>query len=296
MTVNAEFPPDRYVGDGTTTTYAYTFTVHDPSWIVVTVDNSLVEFTVDNGTVILADPPATAAEIIIDRAVPLNQLTAYQIHGPFPAKAHENALDKLTMAVQDSRADDRDIADELAKKADVVHAHNIEDVHGLQDQLNLKADGADLALKVNRSGDTITGILRVNVQGSEPTAVAQRALVDGVLDSLVGAIVRGVLDISGGDGSLPASPANGDVYFIGVGGTITVSDGSGPAVPTAIEAGDRIIWIESESYWLNQASIASIAASNVITTPFDDVIGDGRYHVLRPRTVGIEFTYRMGEG
>lgn len=44
--------------------------------------------------------PATGTTLVIARNVPITQLTDYTANDPFPAETHEQALDKLTMEVQ----------------------------------------------------------------------------------------------------------------------------------------------------------------------------------------------------
>jgi len=52
------------------------------------------------GTVITTVARAAGSEIAIERIVPITQETAYQRNDPFPERAHEQALDKLTMIGQ----------------------------------------------------------------------------------------------------------------------------------------------------------------------------------------------------
>ena len=54
----------------------------------------------NGGTVVLAEMPLNGTKITIMRVVELTQLTDYQEAGTFPAKLHEQALDKLTMQIQ----------------------------------------------------------------------------------------------------------------------------------------------------------------------------------------------------
>ena len=54
----------------------------------------------NGGTVVLAEMPLNGTKITIMRVVELTQLTDYQEAGTFPAELHEQALDKLTMQIQ----------------------------------------------------------------------------------------------------------------------------------------------------------------------------------------------------
>lgn len=85
------------------------------------------------------------------------------------------------------------------------------------------------------------------------------------LDQIIEAITKpllykAVLDVSTGDAALPVSPANGDLYIIGIGGTITVStDGAAPA-PTAVIPGQQIVYNGGEARW-DLVPLSQIAAS-----------------------------------
>lgn len=54
-----------------------------------------------DGTITLGTPALAGDIITIERRSPTDQLTVYTAGTAFPAKSHENALDKLTMHVQD---------------------------------------------------------------------------------------------------------------------------------------------------------------------------------------------------
>ena len=74
--------------------------------------------------------------------------------------------------------------------------------------------------------NTSSGLAANTVQGA----------VDEIVE-IIGQIAQaftysGVLDVSAGDSALPTSPSNGDIYAIGVGGTISVSTNGAAAVPT----------------------------------------------------------------
>ena len=111
-----------YVGNGSTTQFAYTFRILDASHLTVIktavsgADTTLTlttDYTVDGvgnasgGNVTMVAAPATGEKITILRGVPLTQETDWQNQGPFYAETVEDAVDKLTMAAQqlDERLD-----------------------------------------------------------------------------------------------------------------------------------------------------------------------------------------------
>ena len=109
--------------------------------------------------------------------------------------------------------------------------------------------------------NTISGLTSVNVK----SAIDE---IKNLIDNLPSSVVyRGQLDVSAGDSALPASPTNGDLYFISVGGTITVSTAGGTPTPTAVNVGDQIIYNGTLSQWdLSEAVDQAISISYDNTT------------------------------
>ena len=104
-----------YVGNGSTTVFAYTFRILDEAHLTVIktavdgADTTLTlttDYTVSGvgdaagGNVTMVTAPAAGEKITILRGVPLTQGTDWQNQGPFYAETVEDAVDKLTMAVQ----------------------------------------------------------------------------------------------------------------------------------------------------------------------------------------------------
>lgn len=111
MTVSSEISRNSYNGNGVTDTFFYTFRILDEDHISVYVDDVLktitTHYTVSDvgesggGSIVFNTPPPTGtANVVFLRNVPITQETDYVENDPFPAAAHENALDKLTMIVQ----------------------------------------------------------------------------------------------------------------------------------------------------------------------------------------------------
>jgi hypothetical protein len=99
---------NRYVGNGSTTSFTYNFKINDQSHIEVSLDNVVQTsgFTVtgvgnaNGGTVNFATAPANGVKVVLRRNVPYTQLIDYITGDKFPADTHEAALDQLTMAAQ----------------------------------------------------------------------------------------------------------------------------------------------------------------------------------------------------
>lgn len=119
MTVSTEVDHNEYTGNGVTTTFNYTFRIFKKSDLVVQVvdlnDNITVltldtDYTVTGaggyvgGNVILATALANGYQISISRELPVTQETDLRNQGKFFAEVHEDALDKLTMLIQQVRS------------------------------------------------------------------------------------------------------------------------------------------------------------------------------------------------
>ena len=116
MTVSSEVKRKDYAGNGSTNNFAtvFRFLQNSDVKVILTVDSTGVEtvqteitnytLTGDGndlgGTVVMIIAPATGVTLTIKRDVPLTQGTDYVENDDFPAQSHEDALDKLTMIVQ----------------------------------------------------------------------------------------------------------------------------------------------------------------------------------------------------
>jgi len=125
MTVATSTNVNSYAGNGSTTTFAYAFKIFEDSDLTVVLINDTTgvettqtltaDYTVtgagsaSGGNVVFGTAPASGVTVKIRRVLPLTQNTDYVANDPFPAEAHEQALDKLTMLVQ-QEASDLDLA------------------------------------------------------------------------------------------------------------------------------------------------------------------------------------------
>lgn len=111
MTVSSSTSRNSYNGNGTTDTFAYTFRILDETHVAVYEDGVLKTITThytvtgvgdaSGGNIVFVTPPVTGTlNVVFVRNVPITQETDYVENDPFPAASHEDALDKLTMIVQ----------------------------------------------------------------------------------------------------------------------------------------------------------------------------------------------------
>jgi len=121
MTVSTSTSFVSYSGNGSNVTFAYPFKIFQDSDLVVTlVDDTtgvvtaqsiVTHYTVTGagtdagGNVVFITAPASGKTVKIRRLLAATQETDYVANDPFPAEAHEDALDKLTMLIQQEVAD-----------------------------------------------------------------------------------------------------------------------------------------------------------------------------------------------
>ena len=136
-----------YSPSSPTTGFSVTFPFLDASWLKVTkttiatgvavVLTQGVDYTVQipragsNGVVTTTSSVTSTHTLKIERVVPLTQETAFRNQGSFRAAAHEDALDKLTMALQQvqsglaSTIAQADIDSSIATHAALADAHTV---------------------------------------------------------------------------------------------------------------------------------------------------------------------------
>ena len=244
MTVSTATSFNSYAGNGSTTSFAYAFKIFQDSNLVVTLVNDATgvettqtlttDYTVtgagsdSGGNVVFGTAPASGNTVVIRRVLPVTQETNYVPNDPFPAEAHEDALDKLTMLVQQEVA-----SSELAvqfPEGDVGSGINniLPSVTGRSDKL-LKF-GLDGGVEVIAASDLGNAIIGANY----------------AVDTFTGTGSTTVYTLS----AAPGSKANTAIYIDGVyqakanysvsGSTLTFT--TAPPLNSAIEVviGDAI--------------------------------------------------------
>jgi len=117
MTISSTTVKNSYSGNGTLTTFNYTFKIFADSDLQViirdatateTVKTLTTHYTVtgagnaNGGTIVFTSGniPSATETVVIRRAVPQTQAIDYIANDPFPAESHEEGLDRAMMAVQ----------------------------------------------------------------------------------------------------------------------------------------------------------------------------------------------------
>ena len=110
MTNPVQIPLNHYVGNGSKTSYAFTFYLIEPVDLIVLVDNVLQtnysEYTIrpdylTGGYIDFAVAPDDLADILIYRRTTKSQNVDYEDFTSFPADTHEWNLDKITKILQE---------------------------------------------------------------------------------------------------------------------------------------------------------------------------------------------------
>jgi len=237
MTVSSTTKRNSYTGNGSTTTFAYSFKIFDDDDITVilrttatgteTVQTKTTHYSVtgvgsaSGGNVVFGSAPTSAQTVVLLRQTAQTQATDYTPNDPFPAASHEDALDKLTLMAQDQQ----DELDRTIKLSRTNTMTSTEFTVGATDRANkvLGFDGngeltvtqelgtfrGDFAASTSYSArdiirDTSTGnIFIVNEahtsSGSEPlTSNANSAKYTLLIESATAGVVAGTVTASRG--------------------------------------------------------------------------------------------------
>lgn len=108
MTVQDVTNTIDYIGDGFQTSFAFVFRADDTTWIDLNFTTDLLSITLNadqdsapGGSVEYSVAPPNLQLIRITRITPQDQDLDYTRYDAFDSESHEDALDKLTMQVQD---------------------------------------------------------------------------------------------------------------------------------------------------------------------------------------------------
>lgn len=259
MTLSTTTSKISYAGDGSTVSFSIPFlfltdgditaTLRDANgtettWILATQYTLAGAGVAAGGTLTVETSPtdytpASGETLVIRRIVAETQGTDYPEGGAFPASAHEDALDKLTMLVQQK-------SEELVRALLFPTSDPASSLGEVPNSTNraskfLGFDAAGVPVASAGSVDTLTVSAFMATVLDDANAAAARATLgagtgDGTLDDLVGDTtpqLGGTLDTNGkaideSEGSAVASAATADIWAtdgntVHVTGTTTIT-------------------------------------------------------------------------
>ena len=117
MTVTTTTNRNEYSGNGTQTTFPYTYKIFKDTDLQVYVNGVLqtltTHYTVSGvgnatgGDVVFVTAPANGAKVLLLRVLPATQETSYPSNDKFPAKVHEDLADRAIMLIQQLQETDK---------------------------------------------------------------------------------------------------------------------------------------------------------------------------------------------
>lgn len=306
MTISSTTSRVSYNGNGVLVNFTVPFYFLDDTHLLVTkyvvssgVTTTLAlttDYTVvgsgvlTGGTITCVVAPATGTQIIITRNVPFTQETDYIENDPFPAEVHEQALDKLTMEVQqiDEQVDrsvkmpitssltDVELPNFTGKGEYIVRINaaetNLEAVNAVDAALAGSITPVDGGFLVGNGTEFVT----------ETDAVARASLGLGTLAtqnastvSITGGAISGITDLAVADGGTGASSASDARTNLGlaIGSNVQAYDATLASLASLGTAADKIAyttgidtWAEAAITTAGRALIDDASASDQRTT------------------------------
>jgi len=218
------------------------------------------------GSITCVVAPATGTQIIITRNVPLTQETNYIENDPFPAEVHEQALDKLTMEVQqiDEQVDrsvkmpitssltDVELPNFTGKGEYIIRINaaetNLEAVNSVDAALSgtltptdggfIVGDGTDFVVETGATARTSMGLGSIATQSSASV-------------SITGGSITGITDLAVTDGGTGASSAADARTNLGlaIGSNVQAYDGTLTSLAALGTAANKMAYTTGVDTW-----------------------------------------------
>ena len=239
MTVSATALRATFFGDGVQTVFAYPFKIFDATQIlvqledlnnVITVQVLTTDYTVSGvgnetgGSVTFIVAPLSTDTVILTLNIPLAQQTAYPEGGRFPAQAHEDALDELTLIAQQQQEQmnraftvsiatpatvDTTVPDPSSNANDFLRINATGNGYIYSDITGLGSVGIPVIVAQGGTG-TITGSMTLVAGAARNHTVAENATVAGDnFTTKAGDAAQAGTDINGGTLLVQAGSSEG---------------------------------------------------------------------------------------
>ena len=230
MTLSSTTRTASFAGNGSTTTFAYAFKIFADADLVVKIRSSAgvdntktltTHYTVtgagdsSGGNVVFGTAPASGETVLIERIVAITQSTDYISNDSFPASAHEDALDRLTM---------------IAQQLDASFPSGV------------TASSAELNVTDGLTATTA----ELNILDGVTATAAELNITDGLTSTTAELnILDGVTANSSEINLLDAIPAGSIIYGNSSGASARLASGTATQVLTVSANGTDIAWADS---------------------------------------------------
>ena len=270
MTISSVTVKNSYSGDGSTTSFNYTFKIFADSDLQViirsaagteTVKTITTHYTVSgagnaNGgsiTFTAGNIPTATETVVLRRAVPQTQAIDYIANDPFPAESHEEGLDRATMTTQQ-------IQEELDRAIKLSRTNTMTST----EFTTSASDRANKILAFDSSGELSVTQELGTFKGTDATVTTAAYVQRDIIKSTTAAQLNNVY-ICVADSVVGDSLTDTDHFQLLVDAVSAATSATNAATSATASASSATAAASSASSAATQASNASTSASTAST-------------------------------
>jgi len=270
MTISSTTVKNSYSGDGSTTSFNYTFKIFADSDLQViirsaagteTVKTITTHYTVSgagnaNGgsiTFTAGNIPTATETVVLRRAVPQTQAIDYIANDPFPAESHEEGLDRATMTTQQ-------IQEELDRAIKLSRTNTMTST----EFTTSASDRANKILAFDSSGELSVTQELGTFKGTDATVTTAAYVQRDIIKSTTAAQLNNVY-ICVADSVVGDSLTDTDHFQLLVDAVSAATSATNAATSATASASSATAAASSASSAATQASNASTSASTAST-------------------------------
>jgi len=270
MTISSTTVKNSYSGDGSTTSFNYTFKIFADSDLQViirsaagteTVKTITTHYTVSgagnaNGgsiTFTAGNIPTATETVVLRRAVPQTQAIDYIANDPFPAESHEEGLDRATMTTQQ-------IQEELDRAIKLSRTNTMTST----EFTTSASDRANKILAFDSSGELSVTQELGTFKGTDATVTTAAYVQRDIIKSTTAAELNNVY-ICVADSVVGDSLTDTDHFQLLVDAVSAATSATNAATSATASASSATAAASSASSAATQASNASTSASTAST-------------------------------